>query len=91
MQGRMNAIMVTVEPPISDSIAPNFGTASAMPSTKRNIAVRRIIRLQPNPKCNNKHINANATILVYKNRQEFYITDILQCQAFTVDAIYNSM
>ena len=56
MHGRMNAIIVTVEPPISDNITPNFGTASAIPSMNRNIKVRRMHLLQPKPERNVKEV-----------------------------------
>lgn len=44
----MNAIMVIVEPPMSDNIGEKFGNVSASPIINATIAVRKPIRLQPN-------------------------------------------
>ena len=49
MQGRTNAIKVTVEPPMRESIGPKCGTASATPRMTIKIAVRIKHLLQPKP------------------------------------------
>lgn len=53
----MKAIMVIVEPPMSDNIGEKFGNVSASPIINATIAVRKPIRLQPNSKDKSKAVS----------------------------------
>ena len=53
----MNAIMVIVEPPMSDNIGEKFGNVSASPIIHPTIAVRKASLLQPNSKDKSKPVS----------------------------------